>query len=180
MTTILAIDPGLTTGWAVLASDGGVFAGSVSLDRWPHRVKGNRVGGRLNNLAHLVESLATEHGASIVACEHPPVVGEIDKGRKGPGFGARTASTLHQYHGEVARVADALGLPFDGDIYPATAKKAAMGKGRHSNGVDTKDEKAAEIRAGLERRGISIDHLTLDHNAVDALAVAVAAEERSA
>lgn len=177
--TILAIDPGSRCGWAVLTEEG-VLCGVVDLARQPDRVDAsNRVGGRLNNLSALVESLVVQAGdVTVIACEHPPVMPPKGKGEKRNVF-AKANAALHQYHGEVARTADALGLPFDGDIYPGTAKKAATGSGRpHAKGA-TKAEKAAAVLDGLRRRGIAIDDLTLDDNAIDAIAVALAAEERS-
>jgi len=175
---VLAIDPARRCGWAVLAGSD-IIAGSVDLERWPDRVsKANVIGGRLNNLSFLVRSLAEKHGATVVACEHPPVVPGKEQAGDRKSFGSRTSSALFQYHGEVARTADALGIPFDGDIYPSTAKKAATGSGRHSSRGLSKSQKADEVLAGLRRRQITIESLTLDDNAIDAIAVALAAEDR--
>ena len=142
-TTILALDLGTTTGWALRGGDGHIISGSASFR--PQRFEG---GGMrfLRFKTWLAELNAHADGIDALVFEEVRRHAGVDAAHAYGGFLA-TLTAWCEHHG----------IPYQG-VPVGTIKKHATGKGNAS-----KDEMMAAMRA----RG----YLPADDNEADALAL---------
>ncbi|MBI3222284.1 MAG: hypothetical protein HYZ46_04260 [Nitrosomonadales bacterium] len=141
--TILALDLGTTTGWALMARDGSITSGTESFK--PHRFEG---GGMrfLRFKRWLTEIKQTSDGIDAVYFEEVRRHLGVDAAHAYGGFMAQLTAWCEHHQ-----------IPYQG-IPVGTIKKHATGKGNAS-----KDEMIAAAKA----RG----HLPTDDNEADALAL---------
>jgi Holliday junction resolvasome RuvABC endonuclease subunit len=141
--TILALDLGTTTGWALMARDGSITSGTESFK--PHRFEG---GGMrfLRFKRWLTEIKQTSDGIDAVYFEEVRRHLGVDAAHAYGGFMAQLTAWCEHHQ-----------IPYQG-VPVGTIKKHATGKGNAS-----KDEMIAAAKA----RG----HLTTDDNEADALAL---------
>lgn len=141
--TILALDLGTTTGWALMARDGSITSGTESFK--PHRFEG---GGMrfLRFKRWLTEIKQTSDGIDAVYFEEVRRHLGVDAAHAYGGFMAQLTAWCEHHQ-----------IPYQG-VPVGTIKKHATGKGNAS-----KDEMIAAAKA----RG----HLPADDNEADALAL---------
>ena len=151
-TTILALDLGTTTGWALRGSDGTITSGSTSFR--PQRFEG---GGMrfLRFKRWLTDIKQCNDGIDQMVFEEVRRHVGVDAAHAYGGFLA-TLTAWCEHHG----------IPYQG-VPVGTIKKHATGKGNAS-----KDEMVASVRA----RG----HAPADDNEADAIALLYLASEMAA
>lgn len=141
--TILALDLGTTTGWALMARDGSITSGTESFK--PHRFEG---GGMrfLRFKRWLTEIKQTSDGIDAVYFEEVRRHLGVDAAHAYGGFMAQLTAWCEHHQ-----------IPYQG-VPVGTIKKHATGKGNASKG---------EMIAAAKARG----HLPADDNEADALAL---------
>lgn len=141
--TVLALDLGTTTGWALRSADGSISSGTESFK--PHRFEGG--GMRYLRFKHwLTEVKQTSDGIDAVYFEEVRRHLGVDAAHAYGGFMAHLTAWCEHHQ-----------IPYQG-IPVGTIKKHATGKGNAS-----KDEMIAAMKA----RG----HSPADDNEADALAL---------
>ena len=141
--TILALDLGTTTGWALMTRDGSITSGTESFK--PHRFEG---GGMrfLRFKRWLTEIKQTSNGIDAVYFEEVRRHLGVDAAHAYGGFMAHLTAWCEHHQ-----------IPYQG-VPVGTIKKHATGKGNASKG---------EMIAAAKARG----HLPADDNEADALAL---------
>ena len=141
--TILALDLGTTTGWALMTRDGSITSGTESFK--PHRFEG---GGMrfLRFKRWLTEIKQTSDGIDAVYFEEVRRHLGVDAAHAYGGFMAHLTAWCEHHQ-----------IPYQG-VPVGTIKKHATGKGNASKG---------EMIAAAKARG----HLPADDNEADALAL---------
>ncbi|BBE50881.1 hypothetical protein OYT1_ch1324 [Ferriphaselus amnicola] len=141
--TILALDLGTTTGWALMTRDGSITSGTESFK--PHRFEG---GGMrfLRFKRWLTEIKQTSDGIDAVYFEEVRRHLGVDAAHAYGGFMAQLTAWCEHHQ-----------IPYQG-VPVGTIKKHATGKGNASKG---------EMIAAAKARG----HLPADDNEADALAL---------
>lgn len=141
--TVLALDLGTTTGWALRSADGSISSGTESFK--PHRFEGG--GMRYLRFKHwLTEVKQTSDGIEAVYFEEVRRHLGVDSAHAYGGFMAHLTAWCEHHQ-----------IPYQG-VPVGTIKKHATGKGNAS-----KDEMIAAMKA--------LGHSPTDDNEADALAL---------
>ena len=141
--TVLALDLGTTTGWALRSADGSISSGTESFK--PHRFEGG--GMRYLRFKHwLTEVKQTSDGIDAVYFEEVRRHLGVDAAHAYGGFMAHLTAWCEHHQ-----------IPYQG-VPVGTIKKHATGKGNAS-----KDEMIAAMKA--------LGHSPTDDNEADALAL---------